>query len=139
MPWPTISNQWLTNAVTNSAWTWQGNWVAKMGQFYSDKFDTRVADGAGSEVTLKFNGTGVALIGDLSQSGGRADVYLDGAKSELVAEAFTEPKNHDTDLWRIHGLKSGGHTLRLLMRDDADVRSSGKRLTISRAIVYEAK
>jgi len=125
--------------VTNMAWNWQGNWVEKVGQFYSDKFDTRVADGAGSEATLKFNGTGVALVGDLSQSGGRADVYLDGVKSELVADAYVEPKTHDVDLWRMHGLKPGEHTLRLVMRDDADPGSKGKKLTISRAIVYDSK
>ena len=113
--------------------------MAKVGQFYSDQFETRVADGAGSEATLKFNGTGVALTGDLSSSGGRADVYLDGEKSELVVDAYVEPKNHDTDLWRIHGLKPGEHTLRLVMRDDADPHSQGKKLTIIRAVIYGAK
>jgi len=125
--------------VTNTVWSWEGHWVEKVGQFYSDKFDTRMADGAGSEVTLKFNGTGVALTGELSPSGGRADVFVDGVKSELVADAYVEPKNHDVDLWRMHGLKPGEHTLRLVMRDDVDVRSSGKKLTISRAVIYEAK
>ncbi len=125
--------------VTNTAWTWQGNWVEQVGQFYSDKFETRVAEGTGSEVSLKFNGTGVALVGALSPSGGRANVYLDGVKSELVADAYVEPKNHDTDLWRIHGLKPRDHTLRLVMRDDADPSSRGKKLTLSRAVVYQAK
>jgi hypothetical protein len=125
--------------VTNPAWNWQGNWVEKTGQFYSDKFDTRVADGAGSEATLTFNGTGVALTGELSPSGGRADVYVDGKKSELVADAYVDPKDHDVDLWRMHGLKPDEHTLRLVLRDDTDVRSSGKKLTISRAVIYGAK
>jgi hypothetical protein len=98
-----------------------------------------VAEGVGSEVTLKFNGSGLALAGDLSQEGGRADVYLDGLKCELVAEAYIVPKTYDHDLWRIHGLKPGEHTLRLVMRSDADPRSQGRRITIGGAVVYLAK
>lgn len=123
----------------DAAWQWKGNWTAKPMNVWSDKFEARVAEGAGSEATLNFTGTGVALVGDLTQSGGRADVYVDGEKSELVADAYIVPKTHDNDLWRIHGLTPGEHTLRLVMRDDADPRSQGKKLTISRAIVYDSK
>lgn len=125
--------------VEDAAWHWQGNWIEKGGNIWADKIRIRETEGAGSEVTLKFNGTGIALAGDLSQAGGRADVYVDGKKSEVVADAYIVPKTHDNDLWRVHGLKPGEHTLRLLMRDDADGRSKGKKLTISRAIVYQAK
>jgi hypothetical protein len=123
----------------DAAWNWQGKWVEQVGHVWSDKIDMRVADGAGSEATLKFNGTGVALASDLSQEGGRADVYVDGVKSGLVADAYIVPKTHDTDLWRVHGLKPGEHTLRLVMRDDADPRSGGHKLTIGYAVVYGAK
>ena len=75
----------------------------------------------------------------VSQSGGRADVYLDDAKNDLVAEAYIVPKTHDNDLWRIHGLSPGEHTLRLVMRNDADPRSNGHKLTISYAVVYRMK
>ena len=68
--------------VEDAAWNWQGNWVEKGGNIWGDKIRIRETEGAGSEVTLKFNGTGVALAGDLSAAGGRADVYLDGKKSE---------------------------------------------------------
>jgi len=117
--------------VQDAAWTWRGNWA--------EKNRLREAVGAGSEVTLKFNGTGIALVGDLSQSGGRAEVYLDGKKSDLLADAYIVPSTHDNDLWHIHGLKAGEHTLRLVMRADADPRSQGRKLTLSRAIVYQAK
>jgi hypothetical protein len=123
----------------DAAWNWKGNWAEKAVGVGAGKIETRVADGAGSEVMLKFNGTGVALAGDLSQEGGRADVYLDRVKSELVADAYIVPKTYDHDLWRIHGLKPGEHTLRLVMRDDADPRSHGQKLTIGGAVVYLAK
>jgi hypothetical protein len=123
----------------DAAWDWMGNWVEKAVDAGAEKVQTRVAEGAGSQATLKFNGTGLALAGDLSQEGGRADVYLDGVKCELVADAYIVPKTYDHDLWRIHGLKAGEHTLRLVMRDDADPRSNGRKLTIGGAVVYLAK
>lgn len=123
----------------DAAWEWNGNWLEKVGYTWSDKLATRVADGAGSEATLRFNGTGLALVGELSQEGGRADVYLDGVKVDLVADAYIVPKTYDNDLWHIHGLKPGEHTLRLIMRGDADARSQGRKLTIGYAVVYQAK
>jgi hypothetical protein len=123
----------------DAAWQWHGKWIEKDGKRWSEKIRVWVADGVGSEVTLTFEGTGIALAGDLSVEGGRADVYLDGAKSELVADAYTGPKLHENDLWRMHGLKPGSHTLRLVMTDDADPRSQGRKLMISRAVVYADK
>jgi hypothetical protein len=123
----------------DSAWEWKGNWAEKVVNMGAVNIETRMAEGAGSEVTLTFDGTGVALAGDLSQEGGRADVYLDRVKSKLVADAFIVPKTYDHDLWRIFGLKPGEHTLRLVMRDDADPRSHGQKLTVGGAVVYLAK
>jgi ADP-ribosylglycohydrolase len=123
----------------NAAWDWEGDWAKKIVDGGTDKIETRMAEGAGSEVTLKFNGSGLALVGDLSQAGGRADVYMDGLKCELVADAYIAPKTSDHDLWRIHGLKPGEHTLRLVMRSDADPGSQGRKLTIGGAVVYLAK
>jgi hypothetical protein len=124
----------------DAAWQWEGRWIEKEGNIWSDKISVRLAEGAGSEATLAFEGTGVVLVGDLSQEGGRADVYVDGVKSELVADAFiVGGDTHDNDLWRMAGLKPGSHTVRLVMRDDADPRSRGRKLMISRAIVYLVK
>ena len=113
------------------AWQWKGSWM--------DANKTRIADGAGAEATLKFNGTGVAIAGRLSQEGGRADVYLDGKKSRLVADAYIVERTNDDDLWHVYGLKPGEHTVRLVLRGDADPRSKGRKVVISRAIVYRAK
>ncbi len=124
--------------VGDTAWQWQGQWIEQEGNIWSDKIRIRIAEGAGSEATLTFDGTGIALAGDLAKDGGRADVYVDGVKSELVADAYIVANTHDNDLWRMSGLKPGPHTLRFVMRDDADPRSSGRKIMISRAIVYLA-
>lgn len=126
--------------VGDAAWQWQGRWSEKEGNIWSDKIRIRETEGEGSEATLAFDGTGIALVGDLSRDGGQAGVYVDGVKSDLVADAFIVGGNtHDNDLWRMSGLKPGPHTLRIVMTGQSDPRSTGRKLMISRAVVYLAK
>lgn len=124
---PGISDQKL--GVKDPAWTWTANWSEDKGAM--------VADGAGREATLKFSGVAVAVIGRLSQEGGRADIYLDGKKVG-VADAYIVENTHDNALWHTYGLKPGAHTLRLVTTADADPRSKGRKVTLERAIVYRA-
>jgi len=115
---------------TNADWVWSGGWTN------DDK--VKAAYGPGHEVTLPFSGTGIVLIGQLTQGGGRADVFIDGKKQALVAETWIPERTSDRDLWRNYGLKPGRHLLRLVTRADGDARSNGRRFSISRAVVYRA-
>lgn len=118
------------------AWQWQGNWTDTKDRH---GLPAKQSDNPGSEATLKFNGTGLALVSNLSQDGGRADVYIDGVKSDLVADAYIGPNTTDDDLWRVFGLSPGEHVVRLVVRDDADPHSTGTRILINRALVYRAE
>jgi hypothetical protein len=120
----------------DKAWTWKGDWKDVKDR---QGVPARQANTPGAEAELKFNGTGLALVSNLSDNGGRADVFIDGKKSELVADAYIVPNTVDDDLWRVFGLKPGEHTVRIVLRDDADSRSKGHRLMLCRAIVYQAK
>jgi hypothetical protein len=42
----------------------------------------------------------------------------------------------DNDLWHAEGLKSGKHTLRIVLRGNADSRSLGRKFTIESAISF---
>ena len=97
------------------------------------------AEAPGSEVELKFDGTAIVLVGRYSQTGGRADVYLDGKKSDMPLDAYITERTNDNALWHVYDLKPGAHTLRVVMRDDADSRSKGKRVVINRVITYRAR
>jgi hypothetical protein len=99
------------------------------------KIAAKGADGAGSEATLTFTGSAVFLLGVNSQTGGRADVYLDG-KKERQLDAYIVERTSDDVLWHVYGLTQGPHTLRIVMRDDTDPRSKGKRIVISSAVIY---
>ena len=98
----------------------------------------KAANRAGAEASLRFNGVAFALVGELSQAGGRADVYLDGHMAGQL-DAFITERTHDNALWHVYGLDAGAHTVRIVMRGDADARSKGKTVVIQRAITYRAE
>ena len=116
------------------AWSWKGGWTSETPK---DDVARKVkrAGGAGDEATLAFEGTGVALVGTMGQDGGRADVYLDGAKAGEI-DAWIPERTHDNDYWHVTGLANGPHTVRIVVRADADARSKGRLVQIERAIVY---
>ena len=82
-----------------------------------------------------FDGTGVAIVGRCSQEGGRADVFLDGEKVGEV-DAWIPKNTSDDDYWHVSGLPAGKHSVRIVVRSDADARSTGKKIQIVRAVVY---
>lgn len=47
------------------------------------------------------------------------------------------PKNTSgDDYWHVSGLPAGKHSVRIVVRSDADARSTGKKIQIVRAVVY---
>ncbi|HYG36855.1 MAG TPA: ADP-ribosylglycohydrolase family protein [Clostridia bacterium] len=124
-------------ALEDSAWKWNGNWADEMRG--EPKWRAGIATSTpGAAVELTFNGSAIAIVGDCSEFGGRADVYLDGKKMHGI-DAYTDGKTHDNALWHTCGLKPREHVLRIVARDDAHPSSRGKKVLISEAIVYQPK
>jgi hypothetical protein len=122
--------------VTDAAWRFTGfTRVAGSGPNGSVRMRTA---GAGAEAVLTFTGAAVAVLGDLTQEGGRADVFVDGTPLH-AADAYIVERTHDNVLWHTYGLQQGPHTLRIVTRDDADPRSTGKVVSLAEAIVYRAR
>jgi len=117
-----------------AAWSWKGGWTSERPK---DDVTRKVkrAGGAGDEAALAFEGTGVALVGTMGQDGGRADVYLDGAKAGEI-DAWIPERTHDNDYWHVTGLANGPHTVRIVVRADADGRSRGRVVQVERAVVF---
>jgi hypothetical protein len=123
-------------AVTAEAWTLKG--FAPVAEAKANRRLRMRAAGAGAEATLRFTGSALALVGDITQDGGRADVFLDGKPARSI-DAYVVERTWDTDLWHVYGLQDGPHTLRIVTRDDADPRSKGKNLGLIEALVYKTK
>ena len=113
------------------AWTWHGSWA--------ETPEGRISTSADNEVTLRFNGNAVAVIGPLSPKGGRAEVFVDGKKSPYILDAYIVPDTIDNILWHTYGLKSGEHTLRIVTRAQANARSKAHKIIIEKAVLYRAR
>jgi hypothetical protein len=124
-------------AVTDAAWSFKG-FSAAGGTTSGDTAVRMRAGGAGAEATLRFTGAALAVVGDLTPEGGRADVYLDGAPAHAI-DAFVAGRTHDNDVWHVYGLPQGPHTLRIVTRADADPRSKGATISLAEAVVYRAR
>ena len=105
--------------ATSGAWTWGTGWEGSS------------STQAGSEVTLQFTGTGVLVIGNYTDKGGRAEVLLDNQKAGEI-NAKKVPHTNDNVYWFVTGLKGGPHTVKIrVLPSDA-----GGVVKIERAIVY---
>jgi ADP-ribosylglycohydrolase len=124
-------------AVTDGAWSFNG-FSAVAGPSSADKPVVMHANAAGAEATLRFTGAALAVVGDMTPEGGRADVYLDGERAHAI-DAYVAGRTHDNDVWHVYGLAQGPHTLRIVTRADADPRSKGTTISIAEAVVYRAR
>ncbi len=142
-PLPAKLEQWSMGipdrriSLKDPAWNWKGSWKDVSDEKKKAEVLGKVASGAGSEVMLTFTGSAVSLQGDLTQAGGRADMYVDGKKVH-AADAYMVERTHDNALWHVYGLAPGEHNVRLVTRDDADPRSTGKKIVLREAIIYKS-
>ena len=51
-------------------------------------------------------------------------------------DAWIPEGTYDNDYWHVTGLPNGKHTVRIVVRADADGRSKGRHVQLERAIVY---
>jgi hypothetical protein len=121
-----------------TAWTWKGAWTTATLKNDWSSWRVREAGGPGDEAVFAFEGTGVTIVGTMTQQGGRADVWIDGQKAGEI-DAWIPERTNDNDYWHVTGLASERHTVRIVVRPDADARSKGRRVQIERAIVYGAR
>jgi ADP-ribosylglycohydrolase/Carbohydrate esterase 2 N-terminal len=121
---------------SESAWVFKGKFDnGKLKLPWGEQLKFKEAQAPGAEATLTFEGTGVAIVGRCTQEGGRADVFLDGEKVGEV-DAWIPKNTSDNDYWHVSSLAAGKHSVRIVVRSDADARSTGKKIQIVRAIVY---
>lgn len=140
-PKPAKLEQWSMGvpykrlAVADPAWGWKGAWSDEKSRD-EERVAGKAASTAGAEATLKFEGSAVSLVGPCSQSGGKADVYLDGKKIGEI-NAWIPERTFDDALWHTYGLAGGAHTLRIVTRSDSDPRSKGNKILITAALTYK--
>jgi hypothetical protein len=141
-PQAPVPEQWNAGAPRvrveppDPAWTWKGLFADGVFKFPGGgEARFKEASATGAEARLAFDGTGVAIVGRCTQEGGRADVFLDGEKAGLI-DAWIPKGTNDNDYWHVTGLRPGPHVVRIVVRGEADDRSTSNKIQIERAIVY---
>jgi hypothetical protein len=110
-------------------WSWKGQWT-------SDK-RLRTSAEAGAETSVSFEGTGVIVRGLYSPKGGQAEVYLDGKKDRVVDVYPDEDSTKSGEsVWHAFGLKSGKHTVRLVVLGKPYGGSKGAEIALQDLIVF---
>ena len=140
-PQAPVLEQWEAGAprarveIGDPAWSWKGFSDGVFKSSWGSETRFKEASAPGSEATLAFEGTGVAVVGRCTQEGGRADVFLDDTKVGEI-DAWIPKDTNDNDYWHVTGLPDGKHRVRIVLRADVDARSTGKKVQIERAVVY---
>lgn len=122
--------------TTDEAWSWKEAWTDQTVCEGRSRSTLRVSLARGDEATFTFTGTAIALVGQNGRDGGRAKVHLDG---KLVGEidSYVSERTLDHALWHTYGLQLGKHVLRIVTTGEADKRSSGRKVAISRAMTFQ--
>lgn len=118
-------------AIADTRWTLAGAWMDNPVTM------TRSARDRDASATIAFDGTGAIIAGSYLQSGGRADVYLDGTLDRSV-DAYAEevePKTTEA-IWHAFGLKPGRHSVRLVVRGERFGGSIGTEVAIKDLVVF---
>lgn len=90
-----------------------------------------------SALECRFAGNQVRIIGDVMSDGGLADVFIDGVKQRTGFDAWNpQPRNRQV-LFSKSGLKDAQHTLKVVVRGEKNLVSSGMNMRI-REIQYSA-
>jgi len=115
--------------VTDSRWKWQGAWRTEDGH--------RVSGSKGAEALIEFDGTGAIVVGPYFPTGGKADVYLDGALDRTVdVHPDEEARKRAEAVWHGFGLDPGRHSLRLVVRGEPYGDSQGTDIAIHDLVVF---
>jgi len=122
--------------TSDPRWEWKGTWNPAPAEWRA-KEELNVASKAGSEASIRFNGSGAILTGWYVPTGGKADVFLDGTLNQTV-DAYPDENARKTgeSIWHAFGLKSGEHTVRLVVRGEPYPGSKGTDIAVADLVIF---
>ena len=123
--------------ITDERWTWTGAWAESTTEKWGQTFDCWASTTSGSEGSIRFNGTGAIVVGWFLPTGGLADIHLDG---QLVKTVDTYPDEDDFKfseaVWHAFGLPEEEHEVRIVVRGEPYVDSSGSDICLTDLVVF---
>lgn len=117
-----------SDANANLAWSGVWSKVSLKGTYGGSHRRTRTP---GSQMVVRFNGTGISLVGTKASSYGRSAVAIDGQNLGTIDFYSAKTKNKQK-LFSRTGLSEGEHTLTITALKSKNSRSSGYGASIDR-------
>jgi hypothetical protein len=126
-------------------WEWKGDWLTvQQADNWGGHEKQMQASEKGSELLFKFNGTGAVIMGRFDLDCGEVDIYVDNEFVKTKDNYYKSMGKGAGDGWlngahlaHVLNLEPGDHTIKLLINGGKNEKSSGTKLKVSRAIIYE--
>lgn len=139
---PNLVFDYKISIFNNDQWKTKGNWLIYKHVPWNQKEakdQAKYSGKAGDELEFKFQGTGVALMGNWVKDGGKADVYLDGKLHRTVdSYFFYSNQEHDNiNLWHAFNLADGEHNVRVVVKGEKRPESSATNVYVTEALVFK--
>ncbi len=116
--------------------TFEGSWrLSRDPEDYEG--GSHVGTQAGASLSYTFTGNQVRLVGRVSKTGGRADVYVDGTQQLVPIDCFSPLSLHQQLLYYKNGLANGSHTLKIVVRGEHNPASEGNEVFVD-GVQYSA-
>jgi len=121
-------------------WERSDHWEEKKYKDWTTQSDRVMlfSDKTGAEMQFTFNGTGVVLLGDWAQDGGKADVFVDGKLHRNIDTYYwwADEGKPGAFLWHVLNLTPGEHTVKLVVTGQKKNDATGSRIYVRGAVVY---
>lgn len=121
-------------------WQFDGKWEDFV---YGDGDDApyKMATEPGDSMSIKFKGTGVALLGSWNTDGGRARIYIDDQPVKVIDTYYVKEagkyEGNRAYLFYVMGLNNSEHTLSLVNLEENNPRSTGHKLYLEKILSYK--
>jgi phosphatidate phosphatase PAH1 len=123
-------------------WKFSGDWKVLMLKSWDKKTENEqsiYANKKGDEIEFSFEGTGVSLMGNWVNDGGKADIYLDGKLHKHIDTYYdySNQVHRNISIWHVFQLKPGKHVVKLVVTGDKNPAAAGTNVYLTEAIIYK--
>jgi hypothetical protein len=123
--------------VDDKQMTFEGDWRMRLDPEDSGG-SSRVATQAGASASYTFVGNQVRLVGAVSETGGRAEVYIDGSKQWAPIDCYSPAPRGRQILYYSNGLSDSRHTLKIVVAGTHNPLSTGDQVFVDGVQYSEA-
>jgi hypothetical protein len=124
-------------------WEMKGNWqtylLPNRNAAEPSREQSIFSGNPGDEISFSFEGTGISLVGNWLNDGGKADVFVNGQFKRTIDCYFhyAGQQHRNMDIFHVTGLEEGKHTLKLVVKGEKRPESEGTNVYITEAVVFK--